>query len=81
MATLEGLSPCEVHARPDIEHDAKQILILKEIFAHNISVENQRLYSERVDTNQMNIGVILLGQHILCEHKDFSNNYKIKFNE
>ena len=65
MATLEGLPPYEVYALPDIEYDIKQILILKEKFAEAIYLEIQRLHSEKIDTNQMNIGVMLLGEEIL----------------
>ncbi len=56
MFTLEGLPPYEVHALRHIEHDVKQIWLLKENFAQTVSVENQRLLRERIDRDQMNIG-------------------------
>ena len=71
MATLEGLPPYEVYALPDIEYDVKQILILKEKFAEAIYLEIQRLHSEKIDTNQMNIGVMLLGEEILSQYNEF----------
>ncbi|CAF1559360.1 unnamed protein product, partial [Didymodactylos carnosus] len=57
IARLEGLPPSEIYALPDIEHDAKQILILKQKFTDTINIENQRLNSEKIDTDQMSIGI------------------------
>ncbi|CAM4953543.1 unnamed protein product [Rotaria socialis] len=81
MADLEEFPSYTVHTLPDIEHDAKQILILKEKFVRTISRENQRHQTERLDTDQMNIGVILLAQHVLNHHNDFSKQYQVVYQQ
>ncbi|CAF1577032.1 unnamed protein product, partial [Rotaria sordida] len=81
MAQLEGLPPSEIYALPDIEHDAKQILILKEKFAEIIQIENQRLHSEKINTEQMSIGIKLLGEEILSQYNEFLQQYQIAFQQ
>jgi hypothetical protein len=81
MARLEGLPPCEIHILPDIEYDAKQILILKEKFAEIISIENQRLSNERINTDQLNIGVTSIAQDILNQYSDVVQLYQLVYQQ
>ncbi|CAF3926815.1 unnamed protein product [Adineta steineri] len=81
MANLEGLPPSKAHTLPDIEHDAKQILILKQKFTETISIENQRLNSEKINTEQMSIGINLLGQEILGQYNAFLQQYQIVYQQ
>ncbi|CAF4489400.1 unnamed protein product [Didymodactylos carnosus] len=81
IARLEGLPPSEIYALPDIEHDAKQILILKQKFTDTINIENQRLNSEKIDTDQMSIGIKLLGQVILSQYNEFLQKYQIIYQQ
>ncbi|CAF1995470.1 unnamed protein product, partial [Rotaria magnacalcarata] len=69
MAELEGLPADKIKTQPDIEHDLQQILILKEEFSQTVHAEKQRLQAEKVDTNQLSTGIMLLSQQILnqCE--------------
>ncbi|CAF2979117.1 unnamed protein product, partial [Rotaria sp. Silwood2] len=81
LARLEGLPPSETYALPDIEYDAKQILILKEKFTETINIENQRLNSEKIDTEQMSIGINLLGQEISNQYNEFLEQYQIVYQQ
>ncbi|CAF1411988.1 unnamed protein product [Rotaria magnacalcarata] len=65
MADLENLPSHKINIRPDLEHDVQEILILKENFLHTVSAENQRLQAEKLDTNQLSIGILLLSQEVL----------------
>ncbi|CAF1411613.1 unnamed protein product [Adineta steineri] len=81
MARLEGLPPSEIYSLPDIEHDAKEILIVKQKFTETINIENQRLNSEKINTEQMSIGINLLGQEILGQYNDFLQQYQIVYQQ
>ncbi|CAF4062472.1 unnamed protein product [Rotaria magnacalcarata] len=69
MAELEGLPADKIKTQPNIEHDLQQILILKEEFSQTVHIENQRIQAEKLDTNQLSTGIMLLSQQILnqCE--------------
>ncbi|CAF4474340.1 unnamed protein product, partial [Didymodactylos carnosus] len=81
MATLEGLPPHKVHTLPNIERAAEQILILQEKFSQTIKVENQRLDSKILNTEQMNIGVMLLAEQILSQYDDFLQQYRAVYQQ
>jgi len=64
MVTLEGFPPCEVPAFPDIDYDAKRTWLWKEELTQTVLVKKPRLNAERMDSDYMNIGVILVEQNI-----------------
>ncbi|CAF2153749.1 unnamed protein product [Rotaria magnacalcarata] len=69
MAELEGLPADKIKTQPDIEHDLQQILILKEEFSQTVHAEKQRLQAEKLDTNQLSTGIMLLSQQILNQYE------------
>ncbi|CAF5193690.1 unnamed protein product, partial [Rotaria magnacalcarata] len=69
MAELEGLPADKIKMQPDIEHDLQQILILKEEFSQTVHAEKQRLQAEKLDTNQLSTGIMLLSQQILNQYE------------
>ncbi|CAF4179913.1 unnamed protein product [Rotaria sordida] len=79
MTNLEELSSYRSHALPDIDHDAQQILILKENFAKTINAENKRLQQEILNTDQMNIGVQFLAHEILNQYNKFTQQYEFVY--
>ncbi|CAF3026247.1 unnamed protein product [Rotaria sp. Silwood2] len=81
MAALEGLPPYKVYTLPDIENDAKQILILKEKFSQLVNSENQRLHAQKLDTEQMSIGIVLLAQNVLNEYNQFLKQYQVVYQQ
>ncbi|CAF3934964.1 unnamed protein product [Rotaria magnacalcarata] len=77
MATVVGLPPYRLHILPDIEQDEQQLLILKEKFSQIIHSENRRLDdTEKLNSNEMNIGVMLLTQDILSQYNEYLKQYQ-----
>ncbi len=70
MAANENL-PYEDFAARSVDEEIQQIMVFKDKFADMVALENQRLQAEKIDTDNLSIGVQFRAEAVLAEYDAF----------